>query len=1372
MENIVDSCPHNMTEILESSLRLGCGQDQYGNDQYICVPNKNKTGLVELCYNGIMGIIEQGYCLETDGQELVQFDCSRFSSGCPRGYYRSNKIYQYPACQGINTEQNCYLAETSCPNNSWSTGTSKTTFDFQTTTPDPQYDPSYAAEIAGGLSAGVFLFVVILTTAVVLLRRRKNRKIEKQKRKPGMLFTRTNIEYDEDNWKVENETLLPEWTSLEILNTTEQIDRNAQEQITNKTDEQSDKNAQDQFDNRTQKQINNSAQEEFDNDTQDKGGKDRKMDSISHTMPQLPVTNPEDERTTEIAFPKLLKSHAFADSPFVGRHNAWKTKISDEFTTLTDDEVSVLFCFLCSDSGPPDLTDTEWLDMLNEIRQDVYDKDIPVTREEAQQILDRLKSRDYLWEDQEKITEDTKDETMYRIALRRPDKPFYYSSYDTANVYLRSGGYKRKPREKCVVSPGPSCDHLLVLRLQMNILTHVTMEDTGIYDTIHRILNIPENKIKSSKDERKEFLTELRREGEAVHYRGRSQDSVDHVTWLWRYGRHAKPDIVRSCIGLHPHWDIYIIDNKTYRKPSKILGYPTTVRCLLYCLLISDKYRTSLIEQSHRITKDKIRQRYFSDITDDGSVDPPDGITETRDGVMTFISDDIRHDVMYAFVTECLVEDSDLEFFLTTASRDVISEYCRSWDYKRSEGERCLYLPRYPKEMYDLFIDKLQLDIITHCTVSDRWIRDRISERLGVPREVLEWDQEARERYVEYAKRGTQTVHHARGMIVGCAGAGKTTLLKRLLGCSVEEIKEVKSTEGLEVHEEIFHICDQTKLLKGRKINKQDKNEESSATDIDAKTLTFFDFGGQCAYYACHQIYLTRRAFYVVVVDASKRLDQKVDKKVCDQDGSVFSGWTYGDYFVFWIKSIHTYCGSDNDKDPKPTILIVATHWEKENRQYQDKDALLHSLQQKLPKESNFSQYLVEKNCYCTFFPVQTLHEIQQCICGIASHQRWKENIPKEWAFFEIEINQKKESKRILDIEKLTTKLTGNIDKQQEGMKSEKDMLRYYHDAGKVLYFNEKGLQRYVVIDVQWFIDAFKHIITDKLHFQGISAVQGDWDEYYRTGHLRDPLLTEIWKHEDNKLKEKMMESGTREADSLYEIRDFGSKYSDSDFHHNPLYLLHHKKVLLDYLQRLGLMAVGEESHYVPCMNRKEIESAVIDLIKRSEKRSSILIYRFGFLPFFLFFRLVVSCMQITGWEVLITDETSCLYRNAALFSVHEYNVVLSVTETSIQLQIFHPVPGCSLEKDETYKIQNTIEVILNDISGTFHRRLMYERGFRCQEDSARNIAVDINGRFVRDRYIYEKDGEIICPLHPIINQHFINATELSKFWNLKKTYI
>ncbi|XP_062579515.1 uncharacterized protein LOC134241489 [Saccostrea cucullata] len=402
------------------------------------------------------------------------------------------------------------------------------------------------------------------------------------------------------------------------------------------------------------------------------------------------------------------------------------------FSALTDDEVSVLFCFLCSDSGPPDFTDTEWLDLLSKIRQQVFTKYANVTREEAHQTLDRLKSRDYLWEDQDNINETTKDETMYKIASNKSDLPFIYSSYNTGSVYLRSRQSSRKPGEKCVMSDRSYCDDLLILRLQMNILTHVTMEDTGMYYKIHQILNVPVNILSENEDKRRDFLTVQKRGGDAVHLRGRSHNSVDHVTWLWRYERWARPNIVRSCIGLHPHLDIYIIDNKPYRKPNQYHKYKPSVKWLLYGVLLVDQFTLDVNNESHKEVLNILRERYFTELTLYGEIivpNIPSEITNIRDNRITFISDDIRHDVMYAFVTECLVEDSDLEFFLTTASRDVISEYCRSWEYKRSKGERCLYVPDEPEKMYDLFIDKLQLDIISHCTLSDERIHDRISIR-------------------------------------------------------------------------------------------------------------------------------------------------------------------------------------------------------------------------------------------------------------------------------------------------------------------------------------------------------------------------------------------------------------------------------------------------------------------------------------------------------------------------------------------------------------------------------------------------------------------------------------------------------------------
>jgi hypothetical protein len=60
------------------------------------------------------------------------------------------------------------------------------------------------------------------------------------------------------------------------------------------------------------------------------------------------------------------------------------------------------------------------------------------------------------------------------------------------------------------------------------------------------------------------------------------------------------------------------------------------------------------------------------------------------------------------------------------------------------------------------------------------------------------------------------------------------------------------------------------------------------------RILSVVDFAGQCVYYACHQVYLSRRAFYLLVLDMSKSFSEKVDERLCEQVGTMFSDWTYG----------------------------------------------------------------------------------------------------------------------------------------------------------------------------------------------------------------------------------------------------------------------------------------------------------------------------------------------------------------------------------------------------------------------------------------------------------------------------------------------
>lgn len=115
MHSFVSSCPRTEDEFFKASTRLGCGNDINGHNQYICIPNEEKTSLVELCYNEGMGVREKGNCLEATVGKLIEYSCKNFLSGCPNDTFFDYGFYKYPACQNINTKLKCYVMDPFCP---------------------------------------------------------------------------------------------------------------------------------------------------------------------------------------------------------------------------------------------------------------------------------------------------------------------------------------------------------------------------------------------------------------------------------------------------------------------------------------------------------------------------------------------------------------------------------------------------------------------------------------------------------------------------------------------------------------------------------------------------------------------------------------------------------------------------------------------------------------------------------------------------------------------------------------------------------------------------------------------------------------------------------------------------------------------------------------------------------------------------------------------------------------------------------------------------------------------------------------------------------------------------------------------------------
>lgn len=158
---LTSKCPQNKTEVEEASKRIGCGVDVYENNQYMCLPNEKKSSLVEFCFDGLMGIEEKGNCLENSNGKIRRYNCASFLSGCPNISFYKHNVYEYPACQLINTQSNCYVMEPSCPSQEPNGGQND----------DTKNDVSLVSIIV--VNSTILIVMLIATCMFVLIKRSK-----------------------------------------------------------------------------------------------------------------------------------------------------------------------------------------------------------------------------------------------------------------------------------------------------------------------------------------------------------------------------------------------------------------------------------------------------------------------------------------------------------------------------------------------------------------------------------------------------------------------------------------------------------------------------------------------------------------------------------------------------------------------------------------------------------------------------------------------------------------------------------------------------------------------------------------------------------------------------------------------------------------------------------------------------------------------------------------------------------------------------------------------------------------------------------------------------------------------------------------------
>ncbi|XP_062567929.1 uncharacterized protein LOC134230171, partial [Saccostrea cucullata] len=496
-------------------------------------------------------------------------------------------------------------------------------------------------------------------------------------------------------------------------------------------------------------------------------------------------------------------------------------------------------------------------------------------------------------------------------------------------------------------------------------------------------------------------------------------------------------------------------------------------------------------------------------------------------------------------------------------------------------------------------------------------------------------------------------------------------------------------------------------------------NLQIGAEDISEdpdKKISMTDFAGQCSYYASHQIFLSPRAFFILVLNMERKFDDKVGEEVCCQEGSVYGGWTHRDYLEFWMKSIHQY-GSD-----KAPVILVGTHCE--NKTEKEKELFFREVWKTLDmKKKSLQKHIDVKRRFAVgFHENESLEKLKMSIADVVCKlDHWGEELPQSWAMFETFFQEKKIRKILSRVE-----LQSFNETLPEGIKlhtiEDMDaMLQFFHDIRELMHFNQQFLNKVIILDVQWFADAFRNVITDKNHAQeDLFNFASEWDKFNETGELDEALLSAIWRMNNNGY-------------------------------------LEHKEDIMMYMEKLGLLAkMSEKTWYVPCMNKMQFP---VDCFS-SYPASSILCYTFDVLPVEIFHRLVATCMQIPNWEIFTDEERGCIYQTAAIFMFHDqhHNIMLGMTQTEIQVQVF--VVEGEVDVLTCHQIRENIERILHNLSNTFQKNSDFQVAFKCKSTGfcdSKESAVISESKFIKDIFL--------CPSCPASKKHRIIKEDITKYW-------
>ncbi|KAL3887953.1 hypothetical protein ACJMK2_000338 [Sinanodonta woodiana] len=516
------------------------------------------------------------------------------------------------------------------------------------------------------------------------------------------------------------------------------------------------------------------------------------------------------------------------------------------------------------------------------------------------------------------------------------------------------------------------------------------------------------------------------------------------------------------------------------------------------------------------------------------------------------------------------------------------------------------------------------------------------------------------------------------------------------------------------------------------------ENADKLVKDIEKyAALSICDFAGQFAFYTTHQMFLTSRAIYILVIDLSQQITDLIQDDKCFLDADGIKLRQVFDMIQIWMNSIHS---SVQSPDAIVPIILVGTHVDKlsEKSRKEVIDKYFKELRYML-REKPTIRHLVDDIAIDNTQPDPMLEELKKRIFEISSQQpHWGEERPARWLPLEQAIMTLKASgTKVVTLSLIEEiNMSGSVKIED---RNELDLfLKLHHDIGTIIYFSVEDLREKIVLDPQWMIDALKSLITAETFIRKNPAITSKLHEFIKTGKLTHELIDVIWTKENN-----------------------------PEFHDN-------KDHILRLMEQLNIIAtprifseegqvIKEDCYFLaPCMLQQETPEEIISPKPNTQMESSpVLCYVFTgkFLPSAIFHRLVAAC--IVHWPVAKKKkehiEENLIFCGCCVFQLDEqHKLTLLFREHVIFLRITRmgikdKTPSSKL----CIEVREFITTNLLKIIGYLGKGLKFEYFIQCPEYNG----ICINSLIPVSRL--KEEAEVHCEFH----DNMIESYKVLDFW-------